>query len=108
MPTSLTADYQAVVAISRQMAKAASELDWSRLTALGSERAALFARLPRELPSLPPETRRRLAESIDSILACDAEIRERAEPWLEHAGRLLLALGEGQETKKVSGDGDRP
>lgn len=90
------------------MTAAARELDWNRVTTLGIERTALFTRLPRELPALPPAARQILAGSIQSILDCDAEIRERAEPWLEHVGRLLLALGGGQEARKASGDVDRP
>lgn len=101
---SIITDYEDVLALSREMAEAAAEMDWGRLTRLGSERAGLLTGLPQTLPPLPPETNRKLAATISAILACDAEVRERAEPWLEHTRPLLQVLGRSQTEPKTSGD----
>lgn len=101
---SIVTDYEEVLALSREMVKAATALDWNQLTRLGSEREVLLTRLPRTLPPLPPETGRTLASTISTILACDAEVRERAEPWLEHTRPLLQVLGKSSTEPKTTGN----
>ena len=83
--------FRNVLALSEEMAKLAREQAWDALTVTERQRAALLATL---LATLPANTRdsAALAELIKQIQACDSEVREYVEPWMEHTQGLLTGL----------------
>lgn len=79
------------LALSEEMAKLAREQAWDALSAKERQRAALLATLPAALPASPRDSAA-LAELIKQIQACDNEVREFVEPWMEHTQGLLAGL----------------
>jgi flagellar protein FliT len=91
--TGLIERYEAIAAVSRQMLAAARADDWTevaRLEACCRELIAELKQLARSQRLSVAEQRRRI-ELLRGILADDAEIRLRAEPWLRQLERLLAA-----------------
>jgi flagellar protein FliT len=85
------ARYEAIAALSRCMLAAAHAGDWSEVTRLEGRCRELIAELKevaRHARLNRAEQRRRI-ELLRGILADDAEIRRRAEPWLSQLERLL-------------------
>jgi flagellar protein FliT len=91
----LIAHYKAIADASQVMLIAARADDWDEVGRQEERCRELIARLgtavdSRALP--PPDNGRRIA-LLRSILADDAEIRDRSEPWLKEVERLLVIRG---------------
>ena len=83
--------FRNALVLSEEMAKLAREQDWDALTVTERQRAALLATLPATLPANTRDSAA-LAELIKQIQACDSEVREYVEPWMEHTQGLLVGL----------------
>ena len=79
------------LALSAEMVKLAQEQEWESLTAKERQRAVVLATLPTKLAANTRDSVA-LAELIKQIQACDSEIREFVEPWMEHTRGLLAGL----------------
>lgn len=83
--------YELIAQASHEMLAAARHGDWESVARLEDACAALIADLQRASVSdrlERPEQRRRVA-LLRAILADDAEIRARAEPWLQQLEHLI-------------------
>ncbi len=83
--------YELIAQASHEMLAAARHGDWESVARLEDACAALIAELQCAAVSdrlAPPEQRRRIA-LLRAILADDAEIRARAEPWLKKLEHLI-------------------
>jgi flagellar protein FliT len=83
--------YELIAQASHEMLAAARHDDWESVSRLEDACRALIDELRRERIAAPlsvAEQRRRMA-LLRSILADDAEIRERAEPWLQQLEHLF-------------------
>ncbi len=83
--------YELIAQASHEMLAAARHGDWESVARLEDACAALIADLQRAAVSdrlERPEQRRRVA-LLRAILADDAEIRARAEPWLQQLEHLI-------------------
>ncbi len=82
---SLIAHYEAIAQASHQMLAAARAEDWARVGVLEDECRALIARLQAEAAGvvLSAQEQKRRVQLLREILADDAEIRARSEPWLQ-------------------------
>jgi flagellar protein FliT len=83
--------YEAIADTSRLMLAAAHADDWDevvRLEGRCGEQIAHLKKVARTQPLGTPEQRRRI-ELLRAILANDADIRKRAEPWLQQLERML-------------------
>lgn len=89
--TDLIAHYEAIAQASHAMLAAAHADDWDEVHVLEERCRALIA----ELKSAARTTRlgvteqRRRIELLRAILANDAGVRKRSEPWLRQLERLL-------------------
>jgi flagellar protein FliT len=89
--TELIACYEAIARASHAMLAAAHAGDWDGVGALEDRCRALIV----ELKAVARTTRlsvteqRRRIELLRAILANDAEVRTRSEPWLRQLERLL-------------------
>lgn len=83
--------FRNVLALSEEMVKLARDQDWDALTVKERQRAAMLATLPVTLPANTSDSAA-LAELIKQIQACDSEVREYVEPWMEHTQGLLAGL----------------
>lgn len=72
-----------------QMAQAAARQDWAALTATEREAAALQAQLEAEGFEVDADEREQAALMIERILELDRQVRERAQPYLDEAGKAL-------------------
>lgn len=102
--TTLLDRYEQIAQASHEMLAAARHGDWDSVARLEDGCRALIAELQvhrahRELSAA--EQRRRVA-LLRSILADDAEIRERSEPWLRELEKLLQPPGAA--TRPAAGD----
>jgi flagellar protein FliT len=89
--TQLLDHYEAIAVASQRMVVAARESDWDEVARQEERCRVLIAALKaaaRETPLRPAENRRRL-DLLRKILADDAEIRGRADPWLKQLERLI-------------------
>jgi flagellar protein FliT len=85
--------YEAIARSSQRMLEAAKESDWEEVTRQEERCRMLIAALKAasvEAPLRPADNRRRM-ELLRRILADDAEIRGRADPWLKQLERLLAS-----------------
>ncbi len=82
---SLIAHYEAIAQASHAMLAAARAGDWARVGALEDECRTLIARLQDAADgvALSASEQRRRVQLLREILADDAEIRARSEPWLQ-------------------------
>jgi flagellar protein FliT len=83
--------YEAIARASQLMLDAARKSDWDEVGRQEARCATLVAALKAaslESP-LPPADNRRRMDLLRRILADDAEIRGRADPWLKQLERLL-------------------
>lgn len=83
--------YELIAQASHEMLAAARHEDWESVTRLEDACRALIEALRRERIAVPMSTaeqKRRIA-LLRAILADDAEIRERAEPWLQQLEHLF-------------------
>jgi flagellar protein FliT len=94
---SLIAHYEAIAQASHAMLAAARAEDWVRVGALEDECRALIARLQADAQgvALGAAEQRRRVQLLRDILADDAEIRARSEPWLQEL-ETLFARGRAQ------------
>jgi len=93
--TPLIAHYEAIADASQVMLVAARADDWDEVGRQEERCRELIARLGAAAGSStlpPPDNGRRIA-LLRSILADDAEIRDRSEPWLKEVERLLVVRG---------------
>ncbi len=90
---SLIAHYEAIAQASHAMLAAARAEDWGRVGALEDECRALIARLQAESAGavLGAEEQQRRVQLLREILADDAEIRARSEPWLQELETLFAS-----------------
>jgi flagellar protein FliT len=83
--------YEAIADASRLMLGAAHADDWDEVVRLEDRCRVLIEHLKqvaRRQPLGAAEQRRRI-ELLRAILANDAEVRRRAEPWLQQLERLI-------------------
>jgi flagellar protein FliT len=83
--------YEAIARASQRMLVAAKESDWDEVTRQEERCRTLIAALKAaslEAPLRPADNRRRM-ELLRRILADDAEIRGRADPWLKQLEQLI-------------------
>lgn len=90
--------YEAIADASRLMLAAARGDDWDEVARLEARCGDLIAQLKevaRNQPLGVAEQRRRI-ELLRAILANDAGIRVRAEPWLQQLERMITPPRDGQ------------
>jgi flagellar protein FliT len=83
--------YEAIADTSRLMLAAAHSDDWDEVVRLEDrcgEQIAHLKKVARTRPLGTSEQRRRI-ELLRAILANDAEMRRRSEPWLQQLERML-------------------
>jgi flagellar protein FliT len=101
--------YEALAQVSRRMLDAARENDWVQVTRLETRCAQLIGELKAalKLQSLSVHEQRQRIALLRSILADDAEIRVRAEPWLAQLENLVphppVTLGRASVTREAGG-----
>ncbi|MCS7100064.1 MAG: flagellar protein FliT [Burkholderiaceae bacterium] len=95
----MIACYEAIARASREMLAAARRDDWAQVRRLEEHCRELIAALKQAARGsrLSVAEQRRRIELLRGILADDAEIRRRAEPWLQQLERLLTARRNGRE-----------
>jgi flagellar protein FliT len=87
----LIARYEAIANVSRAMLVAAHADDWDEVSALEDRCRALIVELKAAARTtrLSVAEQRRRIELLRAILADDAEVRKRSEPWLRQLEQLL-------------------
>ena len=83
--------YEAIARASQRMLEAAQASDWDEVTRQEDRCRTLVAALTAATlaaPQRPADNRRRM-ELLRRILADDAEIRGRSDPWLKQLERLI-------------------
>lgn len=88
---SLISLYESIAQASHAMLAAARTDDWSRVSAIEVECRTLIARLQAasSQTKLNTDEQRRRVQLLREILADDAEIRARSEPWLRELEALF-------------------
>lgn len=83
--------YEAIARASQRMLDAARVSDWDEVGRQEDRCRTLIAALKAAAPSaaLPPAENRRRMDLLRRILADDAEIRGRSDPWLKQLERLI-------------------
>ena len=83
--------YEAILAVTGRMLKAAQDADWERLITLEHECRGLTKRLliNNRNKVLSSDLRQRRQEIIQQILADDAEIRILTQPWMAELQNIL-------------------
>ncbi len=83
--------YEVIADTSRLMLAAAHEDDWDEVERLETRCGELIARLKQAArgQQLGVAEQRRRIELLRAILANDAEVRKRSEPWLRQLERML-------------------
>lgn len=87
-------DYETAWVLTRQMLDAAKNGEWDELILIEKKRAQVVADLMRSRPDVDA----RINETIQHILACDAEIKALTEAWL---GELRETLDSTISEKKL-------
>ena len=86
--------YEAMAEISGRMLGAARESDWDRFVAEERRCRALVADVQARAESqLSENERKRKFALLRKMLADDAEIRNLAEPWMQHLQEMLASTG---------------
>ena len=104
--------YESLVQISRRMLEAAREDDWMQIARLEVRRDQLIGELKAalKLEALSATEQRQRIAYLRSILAHDAEIRVRAEPWLAQLEKmvpsLLVTIGAASVTRAHGADAE--
>ncbi|MCL2829565.1 MAG: flagellar protein FliT [Betaproteobacteria bacterium] len=96
--TDWPARYTELLNLSRLMLETASRQEWEKLAQQGEERTRLVAALPEQLPPLPEDSGRLIAEIVQEILECDRRVFDRVQPWLQHVGKMLAAFEKADKT----------
>jgi flagellar protein FliT len=83
--------YEAIARASQSMLEAARSSDWDEVGRLEEHCRALIDALNEasQTAALRPTDNRRRMELLQRILADDAEIRDRSDPWLKQLEHLL-------------------
>ena len=84
--------YEKAAELTRRMLDAARMHDWDELVSIGTARDAIFKQQLGALPQVSAQDKQKVAQLIEDILACHAEILDHAGPWLEHTATLLGAF----------------
>ena len=88
------AGYEAIAEVSGRMLGAAKESDWDRFVAEERRCRALVADVQARAESqLSEDERKRKFALLRKMLADDAEIRNLAEPWMQHLQEMLASSG---------------
>ncbi len=90
---SLIAHYEAIAQASHAMLAAARADDWVRVGDLEDECRTLIARLQVVADGVPlnADEQQRRVQLLREILADDAEIRARSEPWLQELETMFAS-----------------
>jgi flagellar protein FliT len=85
--------YEAIARASQRMLDAARAADWDEVARQEDRCRALIAALKAASlgAALPPAENRRRMDLLRRILADDAEIRGRSDPWLKQIERLITS-----------------
>jgi flagellar protein FliT len=85
--------YEAIARASQRMLDAARASDWDEVERQEERCRTLVAALKAAAlgGSLPPAENRRRLDLLRRILADDAEIRGRADPWLKQLEKLIAS-----------------
>lgn len=96
--TGLIAHYEAIAQASHAMLAAARGDDWDEVRALEQRCHGLIAELKAAARTthLGVAEQRRRIELLRAILANDAEVRKRSEPWLRQLERMLEPVRGGR------------
>jgi flagellar protein FliT len=91
----LIARYEQIAAASHEMVAAARHGDWDSVSRLEDSCRFLIARIREDgvQARLSTAQQRRRIALLRAILADDAEIRERSEPWLQQLEQMLRSSG---------------
>jgi flagellar protein FliT len=82
--------YESLVEITAKMRDAAFHDEWDLLVELEEQSSAKVAELKLlDLTPVDEETRLRKVILIKKILADDAAIRSKMEPWMDHLQRII-------------------
>lgn len=83
--------YEAIADATRQMLAAACEDRWDLVAACEDRCKALIAEVKAgaHMERLSEDEQRRRVELLRDILAADAQIRERAEPWIRQLEQMI-------------------
>lgn len=81
------------LARSEAMMAAAIDQDWAALQANASQRDEIEAAIKRQHAIERRPLNDREAEVFRRVQELDREVRDRVEPWLKHAGKLLSRWG---------------
>ncbi len=83
--------YEAIAAASHAMLAAAQADRWDEVARLEAHCCDLIAQLKQAAASerLDPQEQRRRIELLREILADDAQIRQRSEPWLQQLEGMI-------------------
>lgn len=94
--------YEAIAQASRRMLSAARSEDWDEVARLEDRCRDLIAELKaaNRTEHLGASEQRRRIELLRGILADDAEIRARAEPWLRQLERLVPPLRTARRARR--------
>lgn len=98
--------YEAIAAVSARMLQAACAADWDGLLAAESDCARLVERAraqPANVPLAEPEQRRK-HELIRRMLAEDAEIRARLNPWMAQLEQWLHTADRRRRVERSYGE----
>jgi flagellar protein FliT len=84
--------YEQIAQASQSMLDAARNSDWDEVERQEARCRALVASLKaasQASPVLRPQDNRRRMELLRRMLAADAEVRDRSEPWLRQLEQLI-------------------
>jgi flagellar protein FliT len=86
-------DYEFISSLMGEMRVAATDSEWSRLVDLEKKCSQRVEKMKAQSAPAPLDenTRAQMAALILKILADDAEIRNRVEPWMEQLQRSMQA-----------------
>lgn len=96
--------YESLAGITAQMREAAAAGDWDLLSELELQSSARVADLQKmDLSPLDEATRLRKVALIRQILADDAAIRSKAEPWMAQLQRIMNNARSENKLQKAYG-----
>jgi len=103
--------YEDIAAATARMREAALRADWEGLLEAESEcashiRRARDAAVPAE--HLDSESRGARARLIRRMLADDAEVRARVQPWMAHVEKLISGAASRERATRAYRDGQDP
>jgi flagellar protein FliT len=94
--------YESLARITAQMHEAAVQDEWDLLVELEEQSSAQVAELKAiDLSPIDEETRLRKVALIKKILADDAAIRSKMEPWMDQLQRIMHAARSEDRLQKT-------